>query len=90
MHEAPFTNWTTAATNIQDAINDNMPGGVVLVHDGLYNQGGGRYSILYHNLATMTCCACRVRWTATTVAPRISILVRTNMFIRSQIPMMTG
>ncbi len=40
LHVFPFTNWMEAATNIQDAIAANIPGGVVLVDDGMYNQGG--------------------------------------------------
>ncbi len=39
-HSPPFTNWTDAATNIQDAIAANIPGGVVLVGDGAYDVGG--------------------------------------------------
>ncbi len=40
LHQFPFTNWTEAATNIQDAITANIPGGVVRVADGVYDQGG--------------------------------------------------
>ena len=40
VHRSPFTNWTDAATNIQDAIAANIPGGVVRVADGVYDQGG--------------------------------------------------
>ena len=39
-HRFPFTNWTDAATNIQDAIAANIPGGVVRVADGNYAAGG--------------------------------------------------
>ena len=40
LHAFPFTNWTDAATNIQDAIAANIPGGVVAVADGVYAAGG--------------------------------------------------
>lgn len=40
-HVFPFTNGVEAATNIQDAIDANIPGGVTLVYDGVYD-GGGR------------------------------------------------
>lgn len=39
-HVAPFTNWLAAATNIQEAIAANIPGGVVLVAAGTYDSGG--------------------------------------------------
>lgn len=40
-HVFPFTNGVDAATNIQNAIDANIPGGVTLVYDGVYD-GGGR------------------------------------------------
>ena len=40
LHVPPFTNWVNAATNIQDAIAANIPGGVVAVDDGIYDAGG--------------------------------------------------
>lgn len=39
-HQSPFTNWLTAATNIQDAVSANIPGGEVVVGDGSYSMGG--------------------------------------------------
>ncbi len=39
-HVFPYTNRPNAATNIQAAVDANIPGGVVLVADGTYDQGG--------------------------------------------------
>ncbi|OQA29722.1 MAG: hypothetical protein BWY59_00124 [Verrucomicrobia bacterium ADurb.Bin345] len=33
---SPFTNWVSAATNIQDAVNQCEAGGIVMIADGIY------------------------------------------------------
>jgi len=44
-HVSPFPSWAEASTNIQSAINEHtLPGGVVLVATGVYNQGWSQIS----------------------------------------------
>ena len=39
-HTPPFTNWLSAATNIQAAVDAAVPGDSVLVASGIYSNGG--------------------------------------------------
>ena len=41
--QSPYTNWATAATTIQDAVDAAANGARVLVADGVYDQGGDLY-----------------------------------------------
>jgi hypothetical protein len=36
----PYTNWLTAATNLQDAVAAAQPGDIVVAYDGCYTNGG--------------------------------------------------
>ena len=53
-HVYPFTNWAMAATNIQAAISANIPGGEVVVEDGLYAEGGVVVSGTLSNRVALT------------------------------------
>jgi hypothetical protein len=50
----PYTNWAMAAHTIQQAIDDNFPGGVICVTNGTYNLGGHPASGSLSNRVALT------------------------------------
>ena len=49
----PYTNWSTASTDIQSAIDQSSPGDLVLVNDGVYQMGGRVYNGAVTNLVVI-------------------------------------
>jgi hypothetical protein len=48
---SPYASWTTAATNIQDAVDASIVGGTVLVNDGIYQTGATLFNASSNRVA---------------------------------------
>ena len=49
--DAPFTSWSTAATNLQEAVDVCLAGGTVRVAEGVYTNGTYMHNGVHHRVA---------------------------------------